>query len=231
MPLKNIFSLKDHPIPVISPHSWGRPDFPSSWPSSGYVQITWPKSSKWSSILGGMTKKAVFSVCWIYQSGIKRLPWGQRLSERDANTQWNQSNQDRARTDDIVWASGSIHAWSLNAPCIDSYVKQLVPYFAQTSLCTFSITLNLKSPLSLVTKLCPTLWDPTDCSPPGSSVYGILQARVLEWVAISFSRRSSSPRDLIQVSCIAGRLFTIWAKREAHRALIHSISSTFQLDC
>ena len=142
-------------------------------------------------------------------------------SERDANTQWNQSNQDRARTDDVVWASGSIHAWSLNAPWTDSYVKQLVPYFAQTSLCTFSITLNLKSPLSLVAKLCPTLWDPTDCSPPGSSVYGILQARVLDWVAIPFSRRSSSPRDLIQVSCIAGRLFTIWANREAHRASQH----------
>ena len=43
----------------------------------------------------------------------------------------------------------------------------------------------------LVTKSCPTLHDPMDCSPPGSSVHGILQARILEWVAISFSRRSS----------------------------------------
>jgi len=42
---------------------------------------------------------------------------------------------------------------------------------------------------------CPTLCDPTDCSPPGSSVHGILQARILEWVAISFSRASSRPRD------------------------------------
>ena len=41
----------------------------------------------------------------------------------------------------------------------------------------------------------PTLCDPMDCSPPGSSVHGILQARMLEWVAISFSRRSSQPRD------------------------------------
>ena len=45
-----------------------------------------------------------------------------------------------------------------------------------------------------VTQLCPTLWDPMDCSPPGSSVHGILQARILEWVAISFSRGSSPPR-------------------------------------
>ena len=45
----------------------------------------------------------------------------------------------------------------------------------------------------LVTQLCPTLCDPIDCSPPGSDVHGILQARILEWVAISFSRGSSDP--------------------------------------
>ena len=46
-----------------------------------------------------------------------------------------------------------------------------------------------------------------DCSPPGSSVHGILQARILEWVAISFSRAFSRPKDRTQVSCIAGRCF------------------------
>ena len=56
---------------------------------------------------------------------------------------------------------------------------------------------------------CPTLCDPVDCSLPGSSVHGILQARVLDWVAISFSR------DWIQVSHIAGRCFIVWATREA----------------
>ena len=54
-----------------------------------------------------------------------------------------------------------------------------------------------------------------DSSLPGSSVHGILQARILEWVAISFSRRSSQPKDWTQVSCIAGRFFTNWATREA----------------
>ena len=53
------------------------------------------------------------------------------------------------------------------------------------------------------------------CSLPGSSVLGIFQARVLEWVVISFSRGSSQPRDQTQVSCIAGRRFTVWATREA----------------
>ena len=59
-----------------------------------------------------------------------------------------------------------------------------------------------------------SLW-PQDCSLPGSSVHGILQARMLEWVAISFSRRTSWPRDWTQVFRIAGRCFTIWATREA----------------
>ena len=54
-----------------------------------------------------------------------------------------------------------------------------------------------------------------DCSPPGSSVPGILQARILEWVAIPFSRGSSRPRDRTQVSCIAGRFSTIWTNWEA----------------
>ena len=55
-----------------------------------------------------------------------------------------------------------------------------------------------------------------DYSPPGSSVHGILQSRVLEWVAILFSRGFSWPRDWTLVSCIAGRFFTVWATRQAY---------------
>ena len=62
---------------------------------------------------------------------------------------------------------------------------------------------------------CPTLCDPMDCSLPGSSLHGILQARVLEWVAISFSRGSSQSRDRTWVSCIPGRRFNLWATRKA----------------
>ena len=68
---------------------------------------------------------------------------------------------------------------------------------------------------SEVAQSCPTLCDPIDCSLPGFSVHGIFQARILEWVAVSFSRGSSQPRDWTQVSRIAGRCFTIWATREA----------------
>ena len=56
--------------------------------------------------------------------------------------------------------------------------------------------------------------DPVDCSLPGSSVRGILQARILEWVTISFSRGSSQPRDQTQASRIGGRHFNLWATRE-----------------
>ena len=58
--------------------------------------------------------------------------------------------------------------------------------------------------------------DPMDCSPPGFSVHGVFQARILEWIAISFSRESSRPRNWTQVSCIAGKFFTDWAMREAY---------------
>ena len=67
---------------------------------------------------------------------------------------------------------------------------------------------------SEVPQSCPTLRDPMDCSLPGSSVHGIFQARTLEWVAISFSRRSFPPRDWTWVSHIVGRRFTIWATKE-----------------
>ena len=78
---------------------------------------------------------------------------------------------------------------------------------------------------ALVTQSCPTLCDPIDYSPPGSSAHGFLQARILELVAIPFSRGSSQPRDQIQVSCIAARCFTIWATREARLGIHHLIKS------
>ena len=76
---------------------------------------------------------------------------------------------------------------------------------------------------SEVVQSCPTLCNPVDCSPPGSSFHGIFQARILEWVAISFSRGSSWPRDRTQVSHIAGRCFNLWATREALSWVIWAI--------
>ena len=70
--------------------------------------------------------------------------------------------------------------------------------------------------LMLVTGSCPTLCDPMGYSVPGSYVRGILQAGILEWVAIPFSRGSSPPRAQTRVSCIAGRFFTVWAISSTH---------------
>ena len=79
-----------------------------------------------------------------------------------------------------------------------------------------------EKPKVLVAQSCLTLCNPMDCSPPGSSVHGISQARILEWVAMPFSRGSSWPRDRTHVSCIAGTGRQIpyhWATREASGCL------------
>ena len=72
---------------------------------------------------------------------------------------------------------------------------------------------NLSRLCCLVTKSCPTLCGPMDCSPPDSSVHGISQARVLEWAAISFSKGSSRPRDQpasLASPLLADGFFTTW---------------------
>ena len=71
-----------------------------------------------------------------------------------------------------------------------------------------------------------SFYDPMDCSLPGSSVYGDLQARILEWVAISSSRRSSWPRDWTRISCIGRWAFYHWATRKALYIYIHTHTYT-----
>ena len=77
-----------------------------------------------------------------------------------------------------------------------------VVFFAPSGLCV------KKDMCVLITQSCLTHCDPMNCSLPGSSVLGILQARILEWVAIFFSRGSSQPRDQTWISYFAGRFFT-----------------------
>ena len=78
--------------------------------------------------------------------------------------------------------------------------------------CYFSLGLPcILSERVKVTQLCPTF-----CDLMNDAVYGILQARILEWVAFPFSRRSHGTGDRTQVSSIAGRFFTSWATTEAH---------------
>ena len=71
----------------------------------------------------------------------------------------------------------------------------------------------------LVAQSCPTLCDPTNCSRSGSSNHGIFQARILEWIAVPFSRGYFWPRDKTQASYIADRFFTIWATGKIYKLL------------
>ena len=79
-------------------------------------------------------------------------------------------------------------------------------------ICAYIITIGM---CVLVTQSCPDLCNLMNCNPPGSSVHGILQARILEWVATLSSRGSSWPRNWSLVSLIEGRFFAVWATREA----------------
>ena len=114
-------------------------------------------------------------------------------------------------------ASGERNGYSLQYCCLENFMDRGT-WWATAHEITESDTIEqltleiyltfLEVKWSELAQSCPTLCDPMDCSPPGSSIHGILQARILEWVAISFSRGSSWPRDWAQVSCIAGRFFT-----------------------
>ena len=124
-----------------------------------------------------------------------------------------------------VWHRGRVKRWVTRGRSFGFQADRMILLFSGLVLIV-SITFKVDYSLiwiiwihifvceSEVAQSCLTLWDPMDCSLPGSSVYGIFQARILEWVAISFSRRSSQPRDWTRVSCIVGRCFTAWATRE-----------------
>ena len=104
----------------------------------------------------------------------------------------------------LEWGAIAFSTYQLDCainilPCTSHSAKNFI-----LSQLTLTMTMCVS-----VTQSYLTLFEPMDYSPIGSSVHGILQARILEWVAISFSRQSSKPRDRTKVSCIAGRFFTI----------------------
>ena len=118
----------------------------------------------------------------------------------------------------MAWGKSSKSSSVQLSEIPSKYKLQSCRSIASPFILTLRICLHLK--LLLVTQSCWILCDPMDCSPPGSSVHGILQARILEWVAIPFSRGSSRPRDRTLVSPITGRFFTVWTSREAHLKLL-----------
>ena len=110
-----------------------------------------------------------------------------------------------------VWMSKYNRHWKVNLNWLVAEIIRLLVCNVRR-VCKAS---KIKGCVALVTLSCPIPCDPMHCTPLGSSVHGILQARILEWVAMPFSRGSSSPRDQTWVSCMAGSFFTDWATREA----------------
>ena len=98
--------------------------------------------------------------------------------------------------------------------CMSSvWLKVRSPFWGREAYFYYFLVRSIQVKWSEVTQWCPTLCDPMNYSLPCSSVHVLFQARVLEWVAISFSRGSSLPRDRTRVSRVVGRRFTIWATR------------------
>ena len=114
------------------------------------------------------------------------------------------------------------HTWKWRKQCNspDWKVINILPYLLHLSF-SFPLFFLVKV---LVAQSCIQLWDPMDCSLPDSSVLGILRARILEWVAIPFSKGSSRPSRRSQISHLAGRFFTIWATQDLGRPV--NISET-----
>ena len=128
---------------------------------------------------------------------------------------------------DILYLCGYLKTWLIPSTSLQYSKKELQVLYPQSKAeCeqhyktnTNQIAYNSSEEETIfneseVAQSCPTLCDPEDCSLPGSSVRGVLQAIILEWVAISFSRGCSQPRDQTRISHIAGRHFTLWASRE-----------------
>ena len=131
-----------------------------------------------------------------------------------ATSAWHIPSTNTDWTVFFIEVTSSLNKWYFNFTYNSNFNDSLLVY----CLILLSLQPKEKEKENEVIQSCLALCDPMDCSLPGFSIHGILQARILEWVAISFSRGSSRPRGQTQVSCIAGRCFTLWATREAFTA-------------
>ena len=111
------------------------------------------------------------------------------------------------------WAS-----FHVLASCTSSLEKCLFRYFCHFLIGLFVFLVLSCMKWSEVVQSCLTLYNPVNCSLPGSSIHGIFWGRILEWVAICFSKRSSWPRGRTRVSHIVSKCFTLW-REEARKSL------------
>ena len=117
------------------------------------------------------------------------------------------------KSSDKTWSTGGGNGSPLQYSCCENSMNSMKMQKDMTQKdeppSSEGVQYATKKVLVLVAQLCPTPCDPMDDSPSGPSIHGILQARILEWVAIPFCRGSSQPKDQTWVSCIVGGLFTI----------------------
>ena len=170
---------------------------------SDYWQQVWARTSVWTMVLNTYTG--------LLYGGLGFLPeWLPPLSHMVAHgsqrkmTEPAQSSTTFSTLDleiiKLQFCCFLLINWSLGQP---GFRERYRPHFSE----------------SLLSKSCPNLCDPLDCSLSGSSIQGVFQARILEWATISLSWGLSQPRDwtcVSYVSCIAGGFFPIWAAREWH---------------
>ena len=148
---------------------------------------------------GRGTRDQIAKICWIIETSTSAL-----LTTLKTLTEWITTNcKDMGITDHLTCLQRNLYAGQ----------EETVRTWCGT-MDWFKIGKGVQQGCIMSDSL-QTCKVPMDCSPLGSSVHGILQARILEWVAIPFSKGSSWPRDQIWISCFAGRFFTIWATREA----------------
>ena len=139
--------------------------------------------------------------CWNLNAGMRFLRDGSKMNEAA-------SGLDPFSSPILVRSCENLWSETMSA---FSKVWWAGSFFATKE--TFLIPRSMEK--VLISQSCPTLWGPMDYRSPGSSVHGILQARILECVSTTVPRRSSWPRDRTWVSHIAGRFFTVWTTKEA----------------
>ena len=173
---------------------------------------------------------------------VEKIPWRRKWQPTPISLPWESHGQRRAvltkSWTQLKWLSLHVcsQGWGSWLYCIStpptclgavlSLYVQLWKIFSASlqiilvdscfvNTCSFGVPVG-GSESESVNQSCATLCDLMDCSLPDSSVHWIQQARMLEWVATSFSRGSPGPRNQTWVSCLAGGFFTIWVTRESH---------------
>ena len=203
-----VASLQVAPIvPPLGPHTLVQ----SPHADSGLVNVASRERHGWWCVISSSSHVKHFSI-WLVLWGSHRAVRTIKPPMVHTGKSWgSQQNQNQFASQGILKVGPPAQS---SLPMMHpQQIPQLQPHERPWAKTTQQSCLQIPDThrlccCCLVAKLCLTLLRPMDCSPPGSSVHGISQARILEWVAISFSRGSSRPRDQTHIFCITGGFFT-----------------------